>query len=217
MCQNQSDSQRGKLRTSHYYYGKQSPPSVSLAQLFIFFLSPPQPHLKVKIRNKEIARNKEFVRAARVIVWALFHLCEYNESLSKQQMLPTCHHLEIRKCTIQNSEVRISYSELTYIASNSQKQNRRHQIVLFFFIFQSSLRFTTSLRGKYRGSPYSSYPYTCIASSIINIPHQSARAVPRPHSQWMPETMGSTEFYVYYALHSKNSTYKLGMVKDQQQ
>ena len=85
----------------------------------------------MKVRNKEIARTKEFAREARVIVGALFHLHEYNENLSKQQMLPACHHLGIKKCIIQNSEVRMSYSELTHIAGNSQKQSRRHYVVFF--------------------------------------------------------------------------------------
>ena len=47
---------------------------------------------------------------------------------------------------------------------------------LFFlktFFFYSTLSFTTKLRGRYRDFPWTPCPYTCLASSIINITQQN--------------------------------------------
>ena len=45
------------------------------------------------------------------------------------------------------------------------------------YFFQRSFRFISKLRGRYRYFPYSSCPYTCIASPIINISHRSGTFV----------------------------------------
>ena len=39
--------------------------------------------------------------------------------------------------------------------------------------FQSCLRFTEKLKGRYRGFQHAPYPHTCIAWSIIYVPYQS--------------------------------------------
>ena len=45
------------------------------------------------------------------------------------------------------------------------------------FTFKSNFIFTVKLDGQQRGFPYASCTHTCIASSIINIPHQSSAFV----------------------------------------
>ena len=45
--------------------------------------------------------------------------------------------------------------------------------ILTFFFKKNSFRYTIKLKGRYRDFPYIPCPYTCIASSIINITHQN--------------------------------------------
>lgn len=43
------------------------------------------------------------------------------------------------------------------------------EVTIFFY---NTLRFTTKLRGRHRDFPYALCPHTCVASPVINIPHQ---------------------------------------------
>ena len=54
-----------------------------------------------------------------------------------------------------------------------QKFSLTPYIYLFREKFQSNFKFTTKLIGRYKNFPYTTCPYMCLASSIINIPHQS--------------------------------------------
>ena len=68
------------------------------------------------------------------------------------------------------------------------------------FIFKSSFRFTVKLNRKYRGFLYIPCTHTCIASSIINIPHQSGTFItidePELTHHYHPK------FIVYIRVHS---------------
>ena len=85
-------------------------------------------------------------------------------------------------------------------------QEAKSGVYFFFFFFslrlsfERSLRLTEKFRKMYRDFSYDFCPYICIASTIINIPHQNGTFVTIDEPTWTPHIYQSLWFTLRFTL-----------------